>query len=289
MKIGVLGPRGNLGSYFVEECGYIPMYEDVRDIFALNRTLDNSWDVIINCSAYTDVDGAETDEGYKKALDVNYWGIANIFKTRKEKTRVIHISTDYIFDGETGPYYEDTIYRDSINSYGFSKLGGEITYDIYYRYGDCCIRTTGLYGYKKHDFLRLVYYWLKMEDDAFLATNQLHGNQTYIPHLAEGINHVIHNLSDYEIPVKLHIASKEVISRYEFALMIKNKFGLDNGYLLACSNNEIPSWKAERPIRAGLDVSLAESLGVPIYSIKDGLDAFVNTDVCNRMLEKYEV
>jgi dTDP-4-dehydrorhamnose reductase len=69
----------------------------------------------------------------------------------------------------------------------------------------------------------------------------------------------------------LHIGSKEVISRYEFAVMIANVFGFDSKLLIPVKNREVPGWVAPRPVKGGLKVTLAEKSKIPIYRILDGL------------------
>ena len=79
-------------------------------------------DIVINCAAFTDVDKSET----KKTLarDVNVKGLSNIIKSLPRKSKIIHISTDYVFDGKYGNYKEDDI-KSPLNYYGKTKLEAE--------------------------------------------------------------------------------------------------------------------------------------------------------------------
>ena len=157
--IGILGPRGRLGFTLVQ-MGGIPLDCDITDQAALERQL---WeldevDTIINCAAYTDVDGAETDVGYSKASKVNGLGPGRLkLICARLNLRLIHISTDYVFSGTSGPYTEKNLPRDPVNSYGFTKFAGDYAIRTFHDKSDIIVRTTGLYGSPKHDFLSLVH------------------------------------------------------------------------------------------------------------------------------------
>jgi dTDP-4-dehydrorhamnose reductase len=102
-----------------------------------------------------------------------------------------------------------------------------------------------------------------------LAAKDLYSNNTYIPHLAEAIMSVVNNPC-ITVPI-LHIASSDVVSRYELSKKIADVFGLDDTLLSPISMKNIAGWVAKRPKRGGLNVDLAKRLGIPIYSIMDGL------------------
>jgi len=106
-----------------------------------------------------------------------------------------------------------------------------------------------------------------LEGNQIKVSHDLYGNQTYAGHFAEGL---MYALQHDKLPRILHIASMEVISRGAFALQIAEKFELNDRLILMCSNNDVPGWVAKRPTQGGLDVSLADSLGIPIYSIQEG-------------------
>ena len=272
MKIGVFGSRGRLGSCLISE-GCIPLECDILDEQGMKEALSgHPVDTLINCAAYTNVDEAETPDGQKEALKVNSRGVFYIKKVLEEnfpETRFIHISSDYVFSGHNGPYTEHARPYKPINQYGWSKYGGEIHFLNPFMVGDVLVRATGLYGGMGYDFSSLVVSWLKEEEDKLLVTEELYGNQTYAPHLAKALIHIAHMRED--CPTIVNVGSREVISRYEFAKSIATHFGLDSNRLVACSNSEIPIWEAKRPTKGGLDTNLAISLGIPIYTIEEGL------------------
>lgn len=264
MKILVTGYEGRLGSEFVRR-GAIPLECDITSELSVKESLGKvSGDVLVNCAAYTDVDACENPDTFEDlALQVNYWGVENL--RQNFKGRIIHISTDYVFSGKNGPYREYDDY-DPVNAYGYSKMGGEIVFLTPHRKGDFLIRTTGLYGRgNHHDFVKLVLNTLSKGHDLNVIQT-LRGNQTYIPHLVDGILHVINRPERFSKPV-VHIASRDIITRYEFALMIASIFGLDKRLLHPV--NTIDGWVAKRPVKGGLRVTRRK--GIPLRDITDGL------------------
>jgi len=277
MKIAVTGWKGRLGSQLVDNDCYILDVDitDKADVYSKIKLL--APDVVINCAAITDVDGCESEDGYTKALDVNYLAVENVRCACKEyDSNLIQISTDYIFGSNNGAYSEKNrplaqSNGEPVNNYGWSKLGGEdvlLTTNIY---NNLIVRTTGLYGNPdKHDFLQLIQETVG-EGKELKVTKELIGNQTYIPHLAKALIYVTNNIEIIRNNKVLNIASEDIISRYEFALAIADIFGYNKELIIPCLNSEIVEWKAKRPKKAGLKTSLAKKLGVPIYTIAEGL------------------
>lgn len=269
--IGVTGYKGRLGTELLK-LGCIGIDLDVT-----NPT--PSWDIrsggfskyetLIHCAAITDVDRCER-ELYADAFEVNEDGTRNI--CRKYFGRIIYLSTDYVFDGATGKYGEHSI-PNPISVYGYTKLLGEGQVKYRNHPGDVIVRTTILYGTEhKPDFVTHVLAKLLAKEPITLPCN-LFGNPTYTPHLAEALM----KLCEIPNPPRIvNIAGKEILSRYEFGLAIANVFDLDKS--LITSVREVPG-AAMRPLKAGLKTNLAEKLGLPIYSVYDGLKA---------MKEQYE-
>ena len=267
MRIAVTGHRGRLGSELVRR-GCIPITSNITDerLLALEiKELDP--DVIINCAAYTDVSACESHDGYTKALDTNYYGVKNI--RRAFPKLVVHISTDYVFDGKRGPYSENSKPTIAVNAYGLSKQGAEI-YLQSMPFPFSIVRTTCLYdAIIMEDFVSAALDDLNMSaSETFKATTKLSGNPTYVPHLAEAILMLIKMPN---IPEIIHIAGSDVLTRYEFALMIAGVFGYNKEQIIP--TKEIFG-AGNRPAKGGLKTKLAEKLGLPIYSVLDGLKAY---------------
>lgn len=277
MKIAITGHRGRLGSELVKNFGCVPLPCDIVSKREVQDALsDIHPDVVINCAAITDVDGCEPKSSpvYGNAIIVNTDGVYNLLNYFDE--RFVHISSDYIFTGKRGPYSENDEDSPPVNGYGWTKWGGEAMIDTYrsvQRKNITIVRTTGLFGgcSGNHDFVHLVINTLS-QGKPLNVISTLIGNQTYVPFLAEGLMHVI-NLN---VPI-IHIASTDLMSRYEFALAIADEFGLDKKLIHPVK--KIDSWIAPRPTKGGLRVRLAKSLGIPLYSILDGLKAFHNAKI----------
>jgi dTDP-4-dehydrorhamnose reductase len=193
MVICVTGYQGRLGSELVR-LGCEPLDCDITDGESIELAIFHKKpDVIINCAAYTNVDGCEDTETYKHALSVNTWGVGklrDIFDGR-----LIHISSDYIFSGRDGPYAETYTKIDPVNGYGFSKVGAEVLLGTHEKKDTIIVRTTGLYGgcSEQHDFAKLVLNCLS-KGEQLRVTNSLRGNQTYVPHLAEALMVCVQNV-----------------------------------------------------------------------------------------------
>lgn len=257
MKIAVTGPRGRLGSELVRQ-GCIPFDVDVTDYMALSRSLQEiKPDTVINCAAYTNVDGCE--DAPNLAANVNVggaFGLAQVFRGK-----IVHVSTDYIFDGRNGPYTE-TDAPNPISIYGWSKLGGELAIINRNYPDDLIVRTTVLFDRYSRNFVTAVMSQLADAQPVALP-DSLSGSPTYIPHLAEAI------LAAIEAGVcgVLNLAGSRVWSRLEFGKMI----ALSCGFSMDQITTGPVTGRAPRPLKAGLIVDKAKSLGLPVYDPVDGL------------------
>lgn len=272
INIVVAGEFGRLGSELVKlgctpfGCDNISKEELVTQCFEKTKP-----DVLINCVGFTLVDQAEDDDVYEKqVIPANVTGpIRLAWICGDNGIPFIHISSDYIFGDNIGPYKEvwfDMEKNDIPKGcYAQSKLSAET---VLQEFGGVTIaRTTGLYGTRKDDFVGHVI--RKLKDNQLIdVTKELHGNQTYISHLAEAL---IKLAQVKDKPKLIHLASREVITRYEFALMIASVFGYDKMLINPVKNSQIPGWIAERPTKAGLKIKLADKFGLPIYTIIEGL------------------
>ena len=267
-RIGVTGANGNLGTELVR-IGCVPLECDITDPDQIQEAIDEvEPDVIINAAAKTNVDGCETNKvGENQAIAVNLWGIFHLREVYDGQ--IIHLSTSYVFNGKRGPYKERAKF-DPLQLYGFSKFSGEVAFQSWGKKypSDVTVRTVGLYGGEKADFASLVLYHLTKGEEIRIFKN-LRFNPTYIPHLAEALK----ALTDIPSPPKvINIASEKSISRYKFAQLIAQEFELDKRLLIPTT--EIDGWVAERPRKAGLRINLAKKLGLPIYSVSDGLKSW---------------
>ena len=269
MRIAVTGANGRLGSELLKyNCK--PIYADITSPISLKKEIsDIQPDTIIHCAAITDVDGAE-DRLFKEVQRVNVIGTSCV--RTAFGGQMIYLSTDYVFDGQRGPYSE-TDKPNPVSVYGNSKYMGERIIQEHQNPLDIIVRTTILYGNgTKYDFVKAILDKLHLGEH-FTVPTTIFGTPTYVPHLADAI---LQLCEMWSAPRIVHIAGKDCISRYEFAKMIAEVFELDGSLIIPTKKI---TGKAQRPKKAGLKTDLAIDIGLPIYSVKDGLEELRNAHI----------
>lgn len=267
MNLGVLGYRGRLGRQLVK-LGVEPIDCDITDYKSLTDAFSGKhFDVIYNCAAYTNVDGAELRDNQEKVIWTNFKSILFIQAAIPAKTHMVHMSTDYVFGGKRGPYNERHQFSSKdmpVNYYGLSKQSAEAALKDWP--GVTIVRTTGLFG-SEPDFVGSVIKNVE-QGNTMLVADDLWGNQTYTPYLA----HQLVQLAEMSYkPPLIHLGSNEVITRYEFAKMIVKHLGKGENLLQPAHSNLV--WDVPRPKHGGLIVTKSRELGFLQYSIEDGLVA----------------
>ncbi len=222
-------------------------------------------DVIINAAAYTNVDKSEIDR--ELAWKVNVKGVEYLSETcRVIDAHLIHISTDYIFDGTKGPYSE-TATPNPLGYYGRTKLASEnalkISGSIY-----TILRTNVLYGAadSRPDFVRWVINSIRSKNKIRIVTDQIN-NPTFIDDLVQAISKVI----EFGKQGIYNIGGKEFLSRYDFTLKIADYFDLDKNLITPIETSEL-NQPAPRPLKSGLIILKAETeLSYQPHSILESL------------------
>ncbi|MBX7044608.1 MAG: dTDP-4-dehydrorhamnose reductase [Ignavibacteria bacterium] len=286
MKIFITGANGLLGqavtSIFTRETGwelicssvedksfldYGNKYEklDITDKEEVKRVINlHRPDVIVNCAAFTNVDACETERELCWKLNVD--GVKNlIIAARKEDCRIIHISTDYVFDGKNGPYTEEDT-PNPISFYGRSKLAAEnalTTSEV----SHAIVRTMVLFGIGiniKPNFALWMIDKLKTGDNINIVDDQI-GNATMVDDLAWGILKVV----EKKQTGIFNIAGSDILSRYDFALKICDVFGFNKALVHRIKTKDL-SQPAPRPLNSGLVILKATSqLGIsPMDSLE---------------------
>jgi len=225
-------------------------------------------DAVVNCAAYTDVDGAEKFKDI--AWNVNVKGVENLIRAVEPLgSHLIHISTDYVFDGDGGPYKEGDP-PNPVNYYGFTKLKSEellrrseIPHTI--------VRTNVLFGqthYQQASFVHWVVSQVSSRKVIHVVNDQF-GNPTWVDGLAEAIARILERKA-YGL---YHYGGKDYINRFAFALEIVAVFGLDPKFVRPTTTRALGQ-VAKRPYRGGLVVDkIKKELGVRIYSVREALRA----------------
>ena len=274
MKIGVTGFSGRLGSDLVTNWNCVPM---TCNIISNDQILDSidmvHPDVIINCAAETNVDGCEDidDENSRygnNALLTNFKGVENLQSCFSGP--IIHISTDYVFSGKKGPYKEKDTDYPPVNVYGWTKWAGEICLLTPRIHNSLVVRTTGLFGVRHDDFVHKLIETLQ-DGKSIMSSTELHGNSTYIPFLSRSLIYIAHNLVKFnDVPI-IHVASKDIVSRYDLSIKVCKIFEFNPDLVFKCKNSDISGWVAPRPSNGGLNVGLSKKLGLQQFSVDDGL------------------
>jgi len=223
-------------------------------------------DYIINTAAFTNVDLSEKQrEGTWKA---NVKGVEFITEAaRVIDAHVIHISSDYIFDGKEGPYDENAI-PNPLGYYGRTKLASEnvlkiggVIYTI--------VRTNVLYGFSlnsRPDFVRWLVSELSIGNNVSIVDDQVN-NPTFIEDLVQGINKII----EFKKLGIYNIGGKEFLSRYNFAKIIAAFFNLSENLITPIKTKEL-NQQAKRPLNSGLITLRAETeLGYKPHTINESL------------------
>ena len=238
IKVMITGALGMLGhdlrKVFPDAELFDVVGDNILDITDENMVMETveavQPDVVINAAAYTDVDGCE--DNTELSLKVNGEALANIAKAcKKVGAKLVHYSTDYIFDGDKNEYVESDI-PNPINAYGESKLQGEK--NIRENMDDYrIIRTSWLFGKNGKNFVETMLS-LSGQMDTVKVVNDQFGKPTYAFDLAHKTAEVI-NME----PGIYHITNEGVCSWYEFAGAI-----IPNA--VPCNSEEFAR-KAKRP------------------------------------------
>lgn len=270
-KILVTGANGQLGSELNVLSSDYPQYEwifadrkkvTLDDLELLKDQLNEIRpDIILNCGAYTAVDKAETEK--ELAFVVNHLAVEIIAKyAASKKAKLIHISTDYVFEGSSSIALNEEAETNPINVYGESKRVGEIAC-LKENPDSIIIRTSWVYSKFGNNFVKTMQRLMQERDEINVVNDQI-GSPTYAADLAKAMMKIV----EYPnwIPGIYNYSNEGEISWFEFALAIKEVGGYN------CNVGGIPSISyptpAKRPEFSLLDKSKIKSvynLDIPNY------------------------
>jgi dTDP-4-dehydrorhamnose reductase len=285
MKILVLGCKGQLGRCLndqLKNTDHEVIYTsreqiDIADFeVTKNKILKTSPDVIINATAYTAVDKAEEDQ--KTANLINHLAVKNIADICNQlECWLIHVSTDYVFDGNTKiPYKED----DKTNPqgvYGETKLKGELAIQA----SGCkhiIIRTAWVFSEYGNNFLKTMLRLGAERDELSIVGDQM-GCPTYAQDIARSIVEIIPQLNSREYNGIYHYCGDQPCSWYEFANAIFDQAMTNNlkipSIVKSIETSAYPT-PAKRPAFSVLDCSKIENeCGVPSSNWQEGISQVI--------------
>jgi dTDP-4-dehydrorhamnose reductase len=228
-------------------------------------------DFIINTAAFTNVDLSEIER--ETAWKVNVKGVEHLAETcRVLDAHLIHLSSDYIFDGSRGPYSE----KDKPNPlgyYGRTKLASENALKISGAM-HTILRTNVLYGMapnSRPDFVRWVISQLRNKKEIRIVTDQ-YNNPTFTDDLVDAIRKIV----EIRRQGTYNIGGRDFLSRYNFSRIIAEFFNLDERLIIPITTDELKQ-TAKRPLKSGLLTLKAQTeIGFKPHSIKETLGIMKN-------------
>ena len=263
MKVLITGAGGMLGQDVAAEADavhheVVALTRDQLDITGEGAVLDAMHShmpaVIINCAAYTDVDGAEEDRD--AAFAINERGAGNVAAAAAAiGARVIQISTDYVFDGRKGSPYVESDEPAAIGVYGQSKLAGEIAV-ARANPRHLILRTSWLFGLGGKNFVETMLALAEKQNEILVVNDQV-GCPTYTRHLAAAIVELL----DYERVGVMHVAAEGHCSWYDFAREIFRQSQVDVKVL--SGTTEMLGRPAPRPALSAIETERDDAPHLP--------------------------
>lgn len=271
MRILLLGHKGMLGSDLFSrlstEHEIIGMDKEEIDIVSANECKkainETEPDIVINAAAYTNVDGCETAR--EECFAVNAEAVKNIAENcRYKDVRIIHFSTDYVFNGKAKQPYKEDDKCNPINVYGQSKLAGE-KYLQSLSKNYLLIRTSWLYGVRGRNFVQAILEKAKAKsfiDDTMARTNAKAdqpstvsvvddqvGSPTYTKDLASAVELLI----EKNAQGIFNVTNRGTCSWYQFAVRILKEAGFDKIEVIPIKSSQLKR-PAKRPAYSVLDM-----------------------------------
>jgi dTDP-4-dehydrorhamnose reductase len=257
MKILVTGGNGQLGceiNQLSSNYNYDWLFTDtdifdISDLMNINVFLDNcNPDVIINCAAYTAVDNAEVD--FENANIINHKSVELMAQwSYNNNCKLVHISTDYVYDGTSLTPVKENMQANPVNNYGKTKLFGDIAC-LKNNSSSIIIRTCWLYSSFGKNFVTKMINLMKSKSELKIINDQI-GSPTYAGDLAKTILDLITHKN--WMPGIYHYTNFGKVSWFDFANDIKSIYGF-NTVINSMSSQEY-SIKIKRPKYSLLDNS----------------------------------
>ena len=245
---------------------------DLTNNDAIIKTVEDiKPDVVIHLAAMTLVDLCEKEK--ELALKINARATQTLAKqAARYHSFFVYVSTDYVFDGQAGMKKESDT-PNPINYYGNSKYQGELALqDLASSW--CIARTSTPFGVHntRKSFPTFVIENLQAKKETSAIIDQ-YTSPAYVPNLSQ----MLIEISTRQILGIIHLASTSKISRYDMAILVAEKLGLDSGLIKSVALEDMKNWIAKRPKDSSLDVSKAtQILNEKPLSVEEGLDCFLS-------------
>jgi dTDP-4-dehydrorhamnose reductase len=270
MRILITGAGGQLGRALIaalhghEVTALRHRDLDITDREAVRSAIKFSApDVVINAAAYNDVDAAETH--IEAAEAINVWGPRILAEESANKsTTVVHVSTDYVFDGTAGRPYHEGDTPNPLSVYGRSKRAGEVAV-MKANPKHYLVRTASVFEVSGKNFLNIMRTLAKRGEVKVVA--DLFGSPTYAPHLAAAIGSLIEG-SEFGL---YHLAGLGGVSRYDLVRYFFSVLGVEVK-IIAVNHDAFPT-AAVRPANTSLTTIKESAPMMPTW--QEGVREFV--------------
>lgn len=238
ISVLITGSNGQVGNeirdFILNDEGVISGFEfyftdrhilDITDSDAVESyCMKNNIEVIVNCAAYTAVDKAEEDA--VTADRVNHLAVKNLAQIAKNNNiKLIHVSTDYVFDGKNYKPYVETDSTNPLSVYGKTKLDGEKSMQEINPENSIIIRTSWVYSSYGNNFVKTMRRLGRERDTLSVIFDQV-GTPTYAKDLAESILEIIPQIKNEKVEI-YHYSNEGVLSWYDFAKEIMRMLNID--------------------------------------------------------------
>lgn len=282
MKVLITGANGMVARAAAEHCRSIRdevfaltrQELDIGDHAAVEAALDDIGpEAVLNCAAYTYVDGAETNTGANRRANSD--GPENLaLSCRKIGAAFVTISTDYVFDGLNSGFYTQRDTPNPISEYGRAKLEGEArSRDAYAR--TIIVRSGWIYGPGGTNFLSVMHRLLA-DGRSIKAIADSFGTPTYAVDLAKRLR----ELAELDLPGIFHVTNAgEGTSYFGFAEKVCDIGGFDKGLLEKVSKDDLER-PAPRPASSKMACLFSERLGMrPLQPWEEALTRFLSGEL----------
>ena len=276
-NILVTGANGQLGSELKDVELKYPQFNfyftNSQELDITNHSLvrsfiiENKIEIIVNCAAYTAVDKAETE--HVLCNEINHLAVANFAQIAKEQNiKLVQISTDYVFDGES---YKPYLESDSTNPqsvYGTTKLAGEIAMQNIAPKNSIIIRTSWVYSSYGNNFVKTMLRLGREREELSIIVDQV-GTPTYAKDLAKAILEILPQLEKKEVAI-YNFSNLGVCSWYDFAKAIFESSGIKVN-VAPIETSQYPT-AAKRPLYSVMNKrKITEKFNITIPYWKDSL------------------
>jgi dTDP-4-dehydrorhamnose reductase len=224
---------------------------------------NNKFDIIINCAAYTQVDRAEQEA--ELANQINHLAIKQLASiASNQQAKLLHISTDYVFDGESDTPYIETDRPNPINVYGKTKLAGEQALQTVMPMNALIIRASWIYSEYNNNFISTMLKLGKKQDELSVVNDQM-GSPTYAADLADAILEIIKHKKFRDVGQTTqiyHYSGEGEISWHRFA---KEIFKIEK---IECEVNSIATKQYPTPAKRPRNTFMNKDKIVKVFNIK---------------------